>query len=152
MRARLVLIAFAVVAGCRQSPSVALAGAPRVRAETVTVRGATLSAAEIARQQEEGTTVDTVVLATTAISLRVGEEFNIRGLAPAALDRSGQRIQPFTPVIVRDRSEVFSMSFPMIRALKVGVDSLYVEALPRDPTTDRTPRRPSTRVTITVRP
>lgn len=152
MRARLVLMAFAVVAGCRQSPSAAPAGAPPVRRESVSVRGGTLSAAEIARQQEEGTTVDTVVLATTAITLRVGEEFNIRGLAPAALDRSGQRIQPFMPVVVRNRSEVFTMSFPMIRALKVGVDSLYIEALPRDPTTDRAPRRPSTRVTITVQP
>ncbi|MEQ1692155.1 MAG: hypothetical protein ABMA00_12775 [Gemmatimonas sp.] len=151
MRAQLVLIVLAVLAGCRQSPSASPAAAPRVRTDTVAVRGAALSAAEIARQQEAGTTVDTIVLATTAITLRPGEEFSLRGLAPVALDRSGERIQSFTPVIVRNRSDVFALSFPMIRALKVGVDSLYIEALPRDPTTDRTPRRPSTRVMITVR-
>lgn len=151
MRARLLLTGVAVVAGCRQAPAASPAEPPRVRTESVSVRVGTLSGAEIARQQEAGTTVDTIVLATTAITLRPGEEFSIRGLAPVALDRLGQRIQPFMPVVVRNRSDVFALSFPMIRALKVGVDSLYIEALPRDPTTDRVPRRPSTRVMITVR-
>lgn len=150
MRAALVSIVLAVAAGCRPSPS-APADAPRVSRETVAVRGGTLSAAEIARQQAEGTTVDTIVLAVTEITLRPGEEYNIRSLAPVALDRAGQRVQPFVPVIIRGRSDVFTMSFPMIRALQAGVDSLLIEAVPRDPTTDRSPRRPSTRVVITVR-
>jgi hypothetical protein len=110
-----------------------------------------MTAADIAREQERGTAVDTIMLATTEITLRVGEEFSFFTLAPTARDRAGQPVQGFTPVMIHYRSEVFSVSFPMLRARQVGVDSLYIEALPREPTPDRTPRRPSTRVKITVR-
>lgn len=110
-----------------------------------------LSREEIARQQRAGTVVDTIQLKTTTISLRAGESYNLMSLAPAARDAAGGVVTPFGPVFIRSASMIYSVAQGIeLRALKVGVDSLYIEALPRSPS--RPPHRPSTRVLIVVRP
>jgi len=111
-----------------------------------------MTSQEIESEQRLGTSVDTILLSTTRIELQVGEEYNILNLKPVGHTRDGRRVQSLVPTFVRHPSEVFAISFLTLRALRPGVDTLYVEALPREPSRDRTPRRPSTRVTVAVRP
>lgn len=110
-----------------------------------------LSRAEIEQQQRAGTVVDTIQLKTTTISLRVGESYNLFSLAPVARDAAGNEVKPFSPVFVRRSSVVYTLSQGIdLRATSPGVDSFYVEALPRS--SARLPQRPSTLVRIVVRP
>jgi hypothetical protein len=111
-----------------------------------------MSRAEVEREQRLGTLVDTILLRTTGLALRVGETYNLLALAPEGRDRSGRSVESFVPTFIRHPTDVYSVSLITLRARRPGVDTLYVEALPREPSRDLTPRRPSTRVTITVRP
>lgn len=151
MRLRLLVAGVALLPGCHSSSRAA--GEPgAVRPETTVVASRTMSSAEVEREQRAGTTVDTIEVATTAIELRVGEEYNLLHLAPRGRDGAGNNVASFQPTFVVPRTEVFAVSFITLRALQPGVDTLYVEALPREPLKDPTPRRPSTRILVAVRP
>ncbi len=149
MQRSLLLVVIAILPSCRPSNSVPTQDPPRVRAETTIGPARDMTREEVAREQRLGTSVDTILLRTTQLELRVGDTYNILSLMPVGQDRGGRPVRGFTPTFVKHNDDVSEISLITLRALRPGVDTLYVEALPRE---DETPRRPSTRVTIVVRP
>lgn len=141
--------------GCNPPRAVPNERPPRVRPETTVLGSIPMTRQEIEREQRLGTPVDTIIVRTTQIDLRVGETYSLLNLAPVGRDRAGQAVPGFGATFIasaNDSNEIYDFSFISLRALRPGVDTLYVEALPREPSKDPIPRRPSTRVTVSVRP
>ena len=152
MRLRLVVVGGALVAGCQAPRAIPDERGAQVRPETTIGPVRAITREEVEREQRAGTTVDTIVVATTHLEMRPGETYSLLNLAPVARDRAGQPVAGFAATFIRHTNDIYEISFITLRALRPGVDTLYVEALPREPSKDRVPRRPSTRVTVTVRP
>ena len=152
MRAVWVMLTAALWAGCQPPAQRAPERVSPVRAETTLGVPIPMTSAEVAEEQRRGTLVDTIVLTSTRLELSVGEEYNLLRLRPVGRDRSGQVVPSLVPTFVRHETPVYEIDLITLRALRAGVDTLYVEALPREPSIDLVPRRPSTRVTVVVRP
>jgi hypothetical protein len=95
---------------------------------------------------------DSILLSTTNIELRVGQEYFLLELAPRILDTEGtvQRMGRwqfrFPP------TEVFTVAGTRLRASQPGVAELYVHQLSEGAAPDPTRRFASTRVMVTVQP
>ena len=112
--------------------------------------GRPLSAAEVAARRDSGTTVDTIVVSPDHLDLQVGQTvMPFAALSFRAVDAKGEIVTGFHPTFILPKSSVFAADGLMLRGVKAGEDSFYVEALPRT-TDDRT--RPSTSVRVVVHP
>jgi hypothetical protein len=97
--------------------------------------------------------VDTILVTPLELTVRVGQTIvPFFALTLTALDSSGSRITPFAPTLTYPRQRATETDGPGLRGIQPGTDTLFVEALARNPDTQPLPRRPSTRVLIRVIP
>ena len=112
-----------------------------------------MTAAEVAASQTGGSRVDTILVSPAELTIHVGETVvPFFALSFRALDSSGSRIRPFAPALIHQHRHATERAGAGLRGIRPGADTVYVEALPRDPGAQPLPRRPSTRVLIRVVP
>jgi hypothetical protein len=111
-----------------------------------------LSDTDIAALRAAGTSIDTFMVNPTDVVLRIGETFDPRrDLRISAVDTLGKAMAWFPRAYIFRRRRATQQDGFQIVAMREGTDTLYVEALPRDPASPR-PARASTMVLLRVVP
>jgi hypothetical protein len=96
---------------------------------------------------------DSIVVTTTRIELRVGEEYDLFRLVPQWRDSSGAVFRMGSMIFRTEKTPVYERArIRVIRGLEPGVAHVFVDQPTHDRNGNLYSRRTSTRVTVIVTP
>ncbi len=118
--------------------------------------GAPLDSVAIARLTEALRVVappgDSVVVTTTRIELRAGEEYDLWRLNPQWRDATGAVFRMGRFIFRTEKTPVYESALHHVRARQPGEAHIYVDQPTHDSYGNLYSRRTSTRITVIVRP
>ena len=154
MLVRYLLVSVAVAGCSRSGDMVRPEPEPTIGSVVDTMLAAVqMSEEEMRTARRRGTTVDTIMVHPSEIQLRVGEHVILfDALTLKALDINGEPVVDYRPTFIYGRHRATRRPRGSIATVAIapGVDTVFVEALPRNPSDPRP--RPSTLLLIRVAP